>query len=45
MPAFGHVLSDEEIEAVSTYFKSLWSQEHRELQEEQNRRPDPPSGM
>ncbi|HEV2123859.1 MAG TPA: cytochrome c [Chloroflexota bacterium] len=45
MPAFGHVLSDEQIEAVITYFKSLWSREHRQSQEEQNQRPDPPSGM
>lgn len=36
MPAFKDRLSDEEIAAVVAYFKSLWSSEHREFQEEQN---------
>ena len=31
-------LSDEEIGDVIAYFKSLWSPEHRQFQEEQNRR-------
>jgi len=34
MPAFDGRLSDEEIDAVITYFKSLWSEEHRQLQAE-----------
>lgn len=32
MPAFGETLSDEEIRAVITYLKSLWSEEHRRFQ-------------
>lgn len=32
MPAFGDSLSDAEIRAVITYFKSLWSQESRRFQ-------------
>ena len=35
MPAFGDQLSDAEIRAVITYFKSLWSSDHREYQWEQ----------
>jgi mono/diheme cytochrome c family protein len=38
MPPFKHKLSDADIEAVITYFKSLWSPEHRRYQEEQNLR-------
>jgi mono/diheme cytochrome c family protein len=38
MPPFKVQLSDEEIAAVIAYFKSLWSEEHRRSQEEQNRR-------
>jgi mono/diheme cytochrome c family protein len=38
MPPFKDRLSDEEIAAVIAYFKSLWSDEHRRFQEEQNRR-------
>ncbi len=32
MQSFGEKLSDAEIRAVLTYFKSLWSREHREFQ-------------
>jgi len=35
-------LSDQEISDVVAYFKSLWSLEHRQFQEEQNRRPPIP---
>lgn len=42
MPPFKGRLSDEEIAAVITYFKSLWSPEHGRYQEEQNRRPPMP---
>ncbi len=42
MPPFTGVLSDEEIAAVIAYFKSLWSPEHRQYQDEQNRRPPMP---
>ena len=35
MPAFQGKLSDAEIRAVIEYFKSLWSQEHRQYQWEQ----------
>jgi mono/diheme cytochrome c family protein len=38
MPPFKDRLSNEEIVAVIAYFKSLWSDEHRRFQEEQNRR-------
>ncbi len=38
MPPFRDRLSDEEIADVITYFKSLWSEEHRRFQEEQNER-------
>ena len=39
MPPFRDRLSDEEIADVIAYFKSLWSEEHRRFQEEQNQRP------
>ena len=39
MPAFKDQLSDAEIAAVIAYFKSLWSDEHRRFQQEQNERP------
>ena len=42
MPPFRDRLSDEEIAAVIAYFKSLWSDEHRRFQEEQNRRRSMP---
>lgn len=35
MPAFQSKLSDPEIRAVIEYFKSLWSEEHRQYQWEQ----------
>jgi mono/diheme cytochrome c family protein len=38
MPPFGNQLSDEDIAAVITYFKSLWSDDHRHYQEEQNQK-------
>lgn len=38
MPAFKDRLSDEEIAAVITYFRTLWSPEHRRYQQEQNQR-------
>lgn len=43
MPAFRDRLSDEEIMAIVTYFKSLWSPEQRAFQTEQNLRPPMPS--
>lgn len=36
MPPFKDRLNEEEIAAVKTYFKSLWSPEHRIFQEERN---------
>jgi mono/diheme cytochrome c family protein len=39
MPPFMNQLTDQEIAAVITYFKSLWFPEHRAYQEEQNQRP------
>ena len=42
MPPFKDRLSDEEIAAVIAYFKSLWSTEHRQYQQEQGRRPAMP---
>ena len=42
MPPFSGRLSDNEVSAVVTYFKSLWSPEHRDFQEQQNRRPSMP---
>jgi len=38
MPAFGDILSDEEITAVLTYIKSTWTEENRGRQEEATRR-------
>lgn len=38
MPAFGDQLTDEEINAVLVYIKSLWTDEIRELQQETTRR-------
>ena len=35
MPAFGDKLSDSEIRAVIAYFKSLWTEEHRQYQVEE----------
>jgi mono/diheme cytochrome c family protein len=32
MPAFGAKLSDKEVDAVLAYIKTLWSDEHRQLQ-------------
>lgn len=32
MPAFGATLTEEEIESLIAYFKSLWSEEHRRWQ-------------
>jgi mono/diheme cytochrome c family protein len=43
MPSFKDRLSDAEITAVITYFKSLWSSEHRAFQGEENRRPPMPT--
>ncbi|MFL5803192.1 MAG: c-type cytochrome [Roseiflexaceae bacterium] len=43
MPPFKGQLTDEEIAAVITYFKSLWSPEHQAYQEEENRRPPMPT--
>lgn len=45
MPAFGDKLSDAEIRAVITYFKSLWSTENRQWQWEETQKvftPTPP---
>jgi mono/diheme cytochrome c family protein len=39
MPSFQDQLTDADIAAVISYFKSLWSTEHRAFQEEQNQRP------
>ena len=39
MPPLRDRLNDDEIDAVITYFKSLWSDDHRSFQEEQNQRP------
>lgn len=36
MPAFGAQLSDAQMRALISYFKSLWSKEHREYQWEIN---------
>ena len=43
MPSFGNQLSDQEIAAVIAYFKSLWPDEHRRFQAEQNQRPPMPT--
>ncbi len=43
MPPFqADQLSDQQIRDVIAYFKSLWSPEHRQFQEEQNPRPPIP---
>ena len=43
MPPFqADQLSDQQISDVIAYFRSLWSPEHRQFQEEQNRRPPIP---
>lgn len=34
MPAFGNVLTDEEIKAVLAFIKTLWTEEQRALQQE-----------
>lgn len=39
MPPFTGVLTPQQIAAVITYFKSLWSPAHRRYQEEQNLNP------
>ncbi len=39
MPPFSGILNRTEVEALITYFKSLWSTEHRRYQEEQNLKP------
>jgi len=39
MPPFNDRLSDQDVADVIAYFKSLWSDEHRRFQEEQNQRP------
>lgn len=44
MPAYRDKLTAQEIAELITYFKSLWSDEHRRFQEEQNLR-DPPVPM
>lgn len=38
MPAFGDILSDEEITAVLTYIKSTWTEENQGWQEEATQR-------
>jgi mono/diheme cytochrome c family protein len=43
MPPFKGQLTDEEIASVMSYFKSLWSLEHRMYQDEQNQRPPAPT--
>ncbi len=43
MPPFKDKLSDEGIRSVITYFKSLWSEEHRRWQIEESRREPAPS--
>lgn len=35
MPSFRDNLTDQEIDAVILYFKSLWSEEHRRFQQEE----------
>ena len=39
MPPFNDRLSDQDVADIIAYFKSLWSDEHRRFQEEQNQRP------
>lgn len=43
MPAFGDKLSDVEIRALITYFKSLWTAEHRQWQAEETRKDFAPT--
>ncbi len=43
MPPFKDRLSDDAITLVIASFKSLWSDEHRQFQEEQNRRSSMPT--
>jgi mono/diheme cytochrome c family protein len=43
MPAFGHVLAPEQIRAVVSYLKTLWSPEQRQFQSEESR--DHPSAQ
>jgi mono/diheme cytochrome c family protein len=44
MPAFGDRLSEQEITALTTYFKSLWSIDHRSLQLEETLHPAATAG-
>src|SRR5712692_7453564 len=45
MPGFGDALSPEEIRAVITYLKTLWTSEQRDFQAEESRdRPFPSEG-
>jgi mono/diheme cytochrome c family protein len=37
MPAFGHVLTDEEIEAVLAFIKSTWPERERAYQEDRSK--------
>lgn len=39
MPPFQDRLSDQDVADLIAYFKSLWSDEHRRFQQEQNERP------
>jgi mono/diheme cytochrome c family protein len=39
MPPFQDRLSDQDVADVIAYFKSLWSDEHRRFQHQQNERP------
>jgi len=44
VPPFKDRLSDEDIDAVLTYFKSLWSEEHRRWQSRESQKDAvPPS--
>jgi mono/diheme cytochrome c family protein len=43
MPPFNDQLSEEEIQAVIAYFKSLWSPEHRGFQKRLNKKEATPS--
>ena len=45
MPAFGDVLSPEQIRAVITYLKTLWTAEQREFQSEESRNQPFPQRM
>ena len=44
MPSFKDQLTDEEIDDVIAYFKSLWSPEHRQYQQALNLTPTPTTG-